>query len=553
MVALDRERLIRAIAPLVSEAAIEDDVLRVRVTLAGTREVELLCALPASTFYSMPEFVVGSAKYPELFSLPHVGWDGKVCAFDASVSFPNPSKPIGALVEALGQTIKVLNDGLAGENANDYSDELLAYWSLGAKGIAFVFDCPACGVSRIGAAYSRLGGTTVLCVATSGKGAAGFARRLGNMEKEPSTFEGLFLRLDRPLSFPLPRTCAEWGNEIAKSGSHKLGAYKRFIAERSGEKKSPILLSAPTAMGRALSCFLQPAISHAESFRKNEVRYDFAIKALGYGDLRVDLLNACDSRQTRLFSRGGDGKTLDGSYAIIGCGSLGSNLAKLLADCGARKFSLIDNDSLGVENVARHACGFQEVGQKKVDALKALLENSNPNIECKAIAADANKVLDERPVEFSRQSAIFLTAADLPLEFHFVDSLVQGRIEGCLVIMWLEPFAFAAHALLLNKPQDIINDLFDDNLSFDFPVIANESSFTKREAGCQSSYMPYSGVDVQSFILDFLRIWRDKVGDAHNYHYVWFGNLSAAERVGAMLSCDCEQEPDYSSRLERID
>jgi len=63
---------------------------------------------------------------------------------------------------------------------------------------------------------------------------------------------------------------------------------------------------------------------------------------------------------------------------LAGCGSGGSQVALQLAMSGVRNFTLFDHDTLQIENVIRHACGRQYLGQRKVDALAAALLDRNP-------------------------------------------------------------------------------------------------------------------------------------------------------------------------------
>jgi molybdopterin-synthase adenylyltransferase len=73
---------------------------------------------------------------------------------------------------------------------------------------------------------------------------------------------------------------------------------------------------------------------------------------------------------------------------IAGCGSGGSAVALALAMSGIRNFTLIDRDTLEVENVIRHACGRRYLGAKKVHALTDVLLDRNPSASISAIDAD---------------------------------------------------------------------------------------------------------------------------------------------------------------------
>src|ERR1700733_1865959 len=65
---------------------------------------------------------------------------------------------------------------------------------------------------------------------------------------------------------------------------------------------------------------------------------------------------------------------------IAGCGSGGSQVALQLVMAGIRDFELYDRDTLGEENVIRHACGLRYVGQQKTLAVADLLRDRNPAI-----------------------------------------------------------------------------------------------------------------------------------------------------------------------------
>ena len=73
---------------------------------------------------------------------------------------------------------------------------------------------------------------------------------------------------------------------------------------------------------------------------------------------------------------------------IVGCGSGGGNLALQLVMSGIKKFTLIDKDTLEIENIIRHVCGRKYIGKKKVDALEEVLLDRNPAIEVRKLDVD---------------------------------------------------------------------------------------------------------------------------------------------------------------------
>ena len=555
MVVLDRGRIANAVLAIGCRARFDGDTLMVSATLEDGTIADLSCELGPGRQYSFPEFYVDLAECPRLRGLAHIGPNGKMCSLDPVTNCPNPERPEDALVEVLGLVIANLNDSIMGRNCEDYQDEITAYWAAECSGgRAYAFDQPPVGTSRIFGAYSK-GPTGALCLATSQKRAADFASRLGQSKVDAEdAFPCLLLDLSLPVQYPFPQTVSEWDAEIARSGKRASREYRNFVARCTRSKAATIVLSSPAHGGRALLCFTQDPIESSDGFRKGEKLFEHAVSNTGYGDQRVVKRWAESASQERLFSRGGSGAPMEGTYAIVGCGSLGGHLVRALADAGASSFTVVDNDYIDAENVARHVCGFESVGMEKSSALKRLLESGNPNVTCTEYHGDVNAIVEERPVTFAGASAIFVTVADMPTEYHMVKALMAGRIPRPLIIMWLEPYMLAAHAIVLNRPQEVFRDLFDDEYRFTRSVVSNSDELFEREPGCQTTYMPYASLDVQSFVIELLKRWRSLTADCRkNYLFTWVGCLSGANDVGAVVSAGHIETVDYTCTVERID
>lgn len=66
---------------------------------------------------------------------------------------------------------------------------------------------------------------------------------------------------------------------------------------------------------------------------------------------------------------------------IVGCGSVGSTLAENLARCGVTKMTLWDFDTVEAHNIVNQMFRQQDVGKPKVEALKDILMDINPEIK----------------------------------------------------------------------------------------------------------------------------------------------------------------------------
>lgn len=70
----------------------------------------------------------------------------------------------------------------------------------------------------------------------------------------------------------------------------------------------------------------------------------------------------------------------DGKIHIVGCGSVGSTIAENLARCGVKKMVLWDFDVVEQHNIVNQMFRQQDVGKSKVEALKDILCDINPEI-----------------------------------------------------------------------------------------------------------------------------------------------------------------------------
>jgi len=66
------------------------------------------------------------------------------------------------------------------------------------------------------------------------------------------------------------------------------------------------------------------------------------------------------------------------SVAIVGCGSLGSKMAVMLARAGVASFLLVDDDVMLPDNLVRNDLDWREVGFHKADAVARRIELVNP-------------------------------------------------------------------------------------------------------------------------------------------------------------------------------
>ena len=91
-----------------------------------------------------------------------------------------------------------------------------------------------------------------------------------------------------------------------------------------------------------------------------------------------------------------------GAVHIIGCGAVGSSIAFILAHCGVTNFVLYDDDTVESHNIANQMFREKDIGRPKVEALRDILVEINPEI------ADEIRIVNGKYVDQPLSGYVFL-------------------------------------------------------------------------------------------------------------------------------------------------
>jgi len=165
--------------------------------------------------------------------------------------------------------------------------------------------------------------------------------------------------------------------------------------------------------------------------------------------LRRTVVTALDSSRSRIDQR--IGSVLNSKKAaIIGCGSVGSSVARILVQSGINNIVLIDPELLGWENLGRHELGAQDVGTRKAEALEKHLRRRFPHVkEVRALSTDLLSAIAKDSELFGECDLIISATASWNAESALNDMQIQGEIRCPIIYSWLEDKAVAAHALAI--------------------------------------------------------------------------------------------------------
>lgn len=122
---------------------------------------------------------------------------------------------------------------------------------------------------------------------------------------------------------------------------------------------------------------------------------------------------------------------------LAGLGSLGSEVAHLLAQEGFRKFFLVDGDILLPGNEARHRAGLVHAGRAKVDVVADLVRHVQPEAEVQTHFGWFDEMAPNLPGTVDDHRTLFIGVTGDEATEHFLGDVAEHFREPC-VHGWLE-------------------------------------------------------------------------------------------------------------------
>jgi hypothetical protein len=211
--------------------------------------------------------------------------------------------------------------------------------------------------------------------------------------------------------------------------------------------------------------------------------------------IRVKIFN-----KERLMSRSGAHLGLDGKSALlVGCGSVGGEIAYKLGAAGIGKLVLSDPDVYGIDNIYRHVLQDYYIGCNKASALRVSLDSKYPWIETKY---DNKKLLELRNKDYLNSFDIIIIAIGAPThERLFHDFLVDNVISTPTVNTWLEGYGIGGHAILDVRNSHgclrcayVNTETGERGLASNLNFLQPNQDLTINHAGCGDLFLPYNAV-----------------------------------------------------------
>lgn len=497
---------------------------------------------------------------------------GQICTFDKGTNIPNIDKPKELIDVLVRKAKEILSNSLNSENLlyDDIQSEFIAYWndlysdkdSVNSAFLSFINKVPHDGeVFCVFLEKPWFGKYQYLLCSTTEQ----LAHIQNLLEEDGRDYISditFYIGRINDLAFPF-----DISNAQIKELLIELDLFDDFKNYLNQQPHIPIITFSVELEQREILLGWIPETYEYYCFRKNNQRpqkvtyvspehqeYLFGIKGLKKHTDRIspDIF----TKERLVWRTQGSIQTQESDTGLdvlfAGLGSIGANLISILiSNKNIRSYKLIDHDSLELENIYRHILGISDVGKKKVKAVEKYLHNLDPLISIRTKEEKFVSVIHNDPAFFEGSDYYFFCTGDVNSENWIAKSILTNKWKLKAFFIWVEPYLAGGHCLYLNGKQQLDwNSLFPDNI-YSFNTISKDihgkETFTEREMGCVTSFTPYSGGYIKTFLgMLYPKILEIMSTDSSNRCFSWIGDKDTLVKNGIAISENAKDHDNYS-------
>lgn len=448
--------------------------------------------IPLVTVKSLP------TDLPKL--LPHLTASGYLCYLASGSVALDFFDPIGQTLACLQRAGEVLARVLAGELFEDLVDEFFQYW--GDFNCLLDIQGNALGTHP---AYIARNADAYDFVVTDDKPRTERKLQALGYALEPQPVTTIRVRTTaRP--FPLqkdwpPRdvgSLLRWQSMLDPRCRRRLEE-KLIHHYRTGAVHATVIVDSPALQYGFAVIFKRPVRRRGQPRNFRQELYGQAFTQLSF--IRID------DRYMSERSLPGTAKTLAAlNVALIGCGTIGGFLAEMIVKAGAGtsggRLTLVDNDSLGPQNLGRHRLGMPHLFKNKALQMACELERLSPGSRIEAKPFDV-KTLDLGKVDL----LIDATGAQ-----SLTDWLMWKYCKATVVLStWVEGPGLAVRALMKHSPKHGCSRCISQPpQKAAYQVFDEPTPTVLKGHGCEGLFVPFpatASIQAASLAMEMLQEW----------------------------------------------
>lgn len=512
------------------------------------------------TFCLVPPDVLGY--------IPHIGANGQICYISTEGVCFDKDNPEGIVKESYSMAIATLEDGIAGTNADDSMNEVVAYfrhhngmeeYDSNIKLTDEVKPIKLCGLKALNISF--LGDHVDKII------------EYCNKYYDPEVLENavysdaIYIPLQKNTVLPFQWFNVFWDIDqvreiIYKNINARNKRYFDKLLKTKVSSKNPILVVLKLQLPNNNKVLLGLSFKCVDEKVKKDFVYHPLLKQEGEYTLSPIVIKRHDSEY--LAPRGGANNRLRRrKVALVGCGSVGGFIAFELARAGIEFISLFDNEVLEETNIYRHTLGIKNKFSfskdlegawqiKKVAKAIALKRNIEDNLPYTEVDVKNNyinyieKIIQKNEVNYKNYDLIIVAIGNPTIELYLNNYFHSEKGFPPVLFTWLEAYGIGGHAILTNNRGNsgcltcLYTDPFDkESELYNKASFAEKGqTFSKDMAGCANMFTPYGSLDAVQTAVLATRLAIDVLAgkEIDNPAFSWKGNSESFISAGYKLS-----------------
>ncbi|CAM3497639.1 ThiF family adenylyltransferase [Parendozoicomonas haliclonae] len=492
------------------EPALVNDKDALSVTFEAAEKLVSIIHICTDELFQLPQFYLKNYKaYGSLAHvLPSSFYDeyGYICVNHLDSVSVNFERPELAFEESIRRHIKLLKSQLENPDFNqmELKREFLTNWQKSAEylydsGSKYLF-CSSngddCQKLELYSPFSRRSKFSIpasfVALPSNGESAA-IAEYFGKEKRTPRANCLCFVIPLEEVDTSFPQTESELKLWLADALARVSESTKKIIkTELWGPrvKEFWLVLNLPTPSGKSwfgIRLFRDEKKPFPNTFEK-------------MSGWKASLFHVDSYNRERLMPRSGAESTLaDKHVLLVGCGSVGSELAHKLGAAGVGEIDISDTDIFTPSNTYRHTLDQSSIYQFKSTSVAKQLMKKYPWVKA---TGQLYSLLSLRKKELLSLYDLIIVAVGNPThERLFHEYISESGIKTPAIYTWLEGYGVGGHAVLSvpNKsgclrcayvePETGARGLAS-NLNF----LTEDQDIVKNHAGCGEMFIPYGAV-----------------------------------------------------------
>lgn len=290
---------------------------------------------------------------------------------------------------------------------------------------------------------------------------------------------------------------------------------------------------------------------------KGKGKRTLPLKSSALNDWSITPVCVTVFNKERVLPRGGaDTALIKKSVLLVGCGSIGGEIAYKLASSGLGRLCLVDPDRYSLDNLYRHILDDWYVGCEKAIALSIAIRSKHPWTACES---HVRRLLSLRDKKFLESFDLVIIGIGSPThERIFHDFLIERRVTVPVINTWVEGYGIGGHATLdIPGSSGCLRCAYVDQSDLSRGLASNmnflepNQDVTINHAGCGDLFLPYGAINAAqtALIASDLAVQFLTAAITSSCKVSWKGSDSAAKGAGLKTT---HRYHAFKNSLERL-